>query len=48
MLLVVFLLQLSPLSLLGGLSLLAIIGISSLTYPYVVIMENLLQKVQLH
>ncbi|HEL0566774.1 TPA: YesL family protein [Streptococcus equi subsp. zooepidemicus] len=48
MLLVVFLLQLSPLILLGGLSLLAIIGISSLTYPYVVIMENLLQKVQLH
>ncbi|HEL0022422.1 TPA: YesL family protein [Streptococcus equi subsp. zooepidemicus] len=48
MLLVVFLLQLSSLSLLGGLSLLAIIGISSLTYPYVVIMENLLQKVQLY
>ncbi|MDV5977597.1 UNVERIFIED_CONTAM: YesL family protein [Streptococcus canis] len=42
--LMIFSLQLSLLTLFGGMSLLAIIGISSLTYLYLIIMESLLRR----
>lgn len=46
--LTIFSLQLSLLTLFGGVSLLAIIGISSLTYLYLIIMESLLRRFPLN
>ncbi|HFD5047575.1 TPA: hypothetical protein ACF381_001135, partial [Streptococcus pyogenes] len=46
--LTIFSLQLSLLTLFGGVALLAIIGISSLTYLYLIIMESLLRRFPLN